>query len=210
MENIRSKFDTLLDFNSENLTQEKLKELKLLLEKRDEKEIVFVHFSIGDGGVSFSMTDSYGPTLTISSSHFGNNSRKQVLHLSRESLSQLRQFFEVADKADYSEEYVYPLRCSEMKTPEQKREGDIYSAVSSINCCEKFLKALQDGDFSLYPLLQSNPEMLSSMLEEQKDDLAKKQFNLLFLNPSNEELEKSSLKLKEDSENPSRIRHIFG
>lgn len=64
---------------------------------------------IGNGGVTIGVSsdDEFGPVLTISSCHFGNNTTKQKIYIDREALQGLANLFVEASGWDFSEPYCY-------------------------------------------------------------------------------------------------------
>ena len=68
------------------------------------------YLHIGNGGVEFKITndEKFGPTLKITSSHFGNNIHEQMIHVDKESLFELKCLFENASNFDYgNKEYCH-------------------------------------------------------------------------------------------------------
>lgn len=70
------------------------------------KEIASVYFHINNGGVTFKVLDEgWGPTIEVSSSHFGNNVSSQKVHITKQGLHALARLFEHAADKSYSEPY---------------------------------------------------------------------------------------------------------
>jgi hypothetical protein len=67
--------------------------------------------NIGDGGTTFEIEEHYGPCLTITSRHLGNNEHTHKMMLTKSALTKLAKFLtEAAELAkDYTTSYVYPL-----------------------------------------------------------------------------------------------------
>lgn len=78
-----------------------------------------VYAHIGNGGVSFSVTDEKGPTIEIKSTHFGNQTNHIKLHVSQEVLRQLADMFYKASTDSFSAEYV----CAATPIIEQTSSG---------------------------------------------------------------------------------------
>jgi len=75
-----------------------------------DKTLGEVFWSIGDGGIVFEVIDNYGPTLVISSAHFGNNIHRQEIHTDKESLKKLADMLSNISTFEFSEPYSYAAR----------------------------------------------------------------------------------------------------
>jgi hypothetical protein len=68
-------------------------------------EHVYLH--IGNGGVSFRVSDDLGPTIHITATHFGNVTHEMKLHVERSGLRALGEMFlRAAEEGEFSEPYV--------------------------------------------------------------------------------------------------------
>jgi hypothetical protein len=76
---------------------------------------VYLHLS--NGGVTFSVTDEFGPTLVIKTASFGNLVHTFTAHTDHRSLIALRDMLNVAiEKTDYSEPYCHAVELIEEST----------------------------------------------------------------------------------------------
>lgn len=65
---------------------------------------------INNGGVSFSVTNEYGPTIVVSSSHFGNNEHTHKIYCTKEFLRQLGEMYIKASREDLGGSYTIAVR----------------------------------------------------------------------------------------------------
>jgi hypothetical protein len=91
-----------------------------------------LYLHIGDGGVSFEVVDQgHGPTVVISSSHFGNDNLKFSFHTDQASLVQLStMFLKAAFGKKYSKDYCYKAHV--LKLSGSMQEEDIQDEKDSI------------------------------------------------------------------------------
>lgn len=69
-----------------------------------------VYFHLHNGGVTFSVTDDFGPTLSIRTSHFGNLNHSFTVHTDHRGLLALRDMLDKAiEKTDYGEPYCHAV-----------------------------------------------------------------------------------------------------
>jgi hypothetical protein len=91
-----------------------------------------VYLHIGNGGVSFRVSDDCGPTVHVEAVHFGNTTNGIKLHVTRESLKQLGQMFLAAYvNGEFSDEYVYAA-----KNESNEEEGVQVTNAHLADCCE--------------------------------------------------------------------------
>lgn len=65
-----------------------------------------VYLHIGNGGVTFKVTNEHGPTIEVSAGHFGHETNKIRLSVTRETLFKLAEMFhEAAEYEGYGEDY---------------------------------------------------------------------------------------------------------
>jgi hypothetical protein len=75
------------------------------------RKISEAYLHVSNGGISFRVTNQYGPTLEIETSSFGNLNQKLVVHTT---IAGLQDVYDMLGKAlehlDYSEPYCHPAR----------------------------------------------------------------------------------------------------
>jgi hypothetical protein len=101
----------------------------------DDKEVApeipnKLYLHVGDGGVSFEVVDQgHGPTVVISSSHFGNDNLKFSFHTDQASLVQLStMLLKAALGKKYSKDYCYKahvLKLSDSAQEDLQDEMDL-------------------------------------------------------------------------------------
>lgn len=66
-----------------------------------------VYLHIGNGGVMFTVTNSWqGPKLLISSRHYGNNSHTQEIMMDKAGIDALSDLFAKAKETEFSDAHV--------------------------------------------------------------------------------------------------------
>jgi hypothetical protein len=87
---------------------------------RTKQELANVYLHVGNSGTSFIVSDYWGPTVTVTSSSFGNLNQKFEFHTTREGLEAMRDAINTALQHSFSEPYCHaaepPRRCDNGST----------------------------------------------------------------------------------------------
>ncbi len=69
-----------------------------------------IYLNVGDSGISFSITDENGPTVTIKTSAWGNLNHELKFYTTNEGLEQIGKMFIEMSKQEFSKEYCYAAK----------------------------------------------------------------------------------------------------
>jgi hypothetical protein len=74
---------------------------------REKTEVEKVYLHVGNSGVTFQILDYYGPTVSITSSSFGNLNQKFEFFTTKEGLKELRDAIDRSLQHEFSEDYCH-------------------------------------------------------------------------------------------------------
>ncbi|MNC08167.1 hypothetical protein D3C81_610100 [compost metagenome] len=84
----------------------------------------YLYFHIGNGGVTFKVTNEVGPTIDVSASHFGNVTNSMKLHVNKEGLKALGEMFIKASEQEFNEPYCCFAKVNEYDSKTNQMIGN--------------------------------------------------------------------------------------